>query len=311
MAEIPEFLREPHDERDPSPWLALYLDESVLMAEPAKRAWLEDLSSRNRQFVLPLARPFARFFIVLFQLLKIVLPSFQSSTVLHRLLEWNMKTFMSPNANLLIMRHFHLGSEILRFIADNTEGVEVKTTPLKPHSLDEIRNHLFLQHDLNLYNFIINLNRELRAGGRDLKPKRPLDFSAISSDPPEFAPFPRRWTNFVDLETAIELYTPLYQLFLTDNDFWRASNSLQLDETIALYVARLLGDPTHLALVNNKHPLVPQATLRAGYRLVLHGLATELLHALLVRHKRGDGSRFFAFGGPGQALPSEGAPPAP
>jgi hypothetical protein len=286
MADVPEFLREPHNERDPSPWLALYLDESVPMAEPAKRAWLEDLSSRNRQFVLPLARPFARFFMIVFQLLKIVLPSFQSSTALHRLLEWNMKTFLSPNANLLIMRHFHLGSEILRFIGDNTQHVEVPTTPLKPHSLDEIRNHIFLQHDLNLYNFVINLNRQLRAQGQDMQPRPVLDFSAIAREPPTFEPFPRKWTNFVDLETAIELYTPLYQLFLTDHDFWRAANSLQLDETLAIYIARLLGDPTIVALANNKHPLVPKSTLRAGHRLVLHGLSTELLHAYLVKHKQ-------------------------
>lgn len=285
MATIPEFLREPHDPRDPNPWLALYLDESIEMAEPAKRAWLEDLSSKNRQFVLPLVRPFARLLIMVFQLLKTILPNFSSSTLLHRLLEWNMKTFLSPNANLLIMRHFHLGSQILRFIADNTAHVDVPTKPLTPRSLDEIREHLFLQHDLNLYNFIIELNRQLRAEGREMEAKEQLDFGAIAAEPMEFEPFPRKWTNFVDLETAIELYTPLYQLLLTDNDFWRAANSLQLDETIALYVAKLLGDPSFLPLVNNKHPLVPKSTLRAGYRLVLHGLSTELLHAFLVKQK--------------------------
>jgi hypothetical protein len=39
-------------------------------------------------------------------------------------------------------------------------------------------------------------------------------------------------------------------------------------------------------LVNNKHPLVPMSTLRAGYRLVLHGLSTEMLHALLMDLKQ-------------------------
>lgn len=280
-----DFLSEPHDKRDPNPWLALYLDQSLPMADVAKRAWLLDSSSRNRQFVLPLVRPFARGTIAAFQLLKLVFPHLGSSTVLHRVLAWNMKKFMSPNANLLVMRHFHLGSEILRFIADNVQGVEVPTLPLKPRNLDEIKDHLFLQHDLNLYNFVIDLNRQLRASGLALKPREELDFSAISSDAPEFDPFPRGLLNFVDLETAIELYTPLYQLFLTDNDFWRASNSLQLDETLAIYVARVLGDASHLGLVNNKHPMVPMTTMSAGYRLVLHGLSTELLHALLVRAK--------------------------
>jgi hypothetical protein len=92
---------------------------------------------------------------------------------------------------------------------------------------------------------------------------------------------PDRLTNVLDVETAIELFTPLYALFLTDGDFWRASNSLQLDETIGLYVATILGTPEHLLLVNNKHPLVPESTLRAGHRLVLHGLSSEMLHTIL------------------------------
>ncbi len=92
--------------------------------------------------------------------------------------------------------------------------------------------------------------------------------------------------NFLDLESAIEIYTPLYQLFLTDSDFWRACNSLQLDETVALYSSKLLGDASYVGLVNNKHPLIPLSTLQAGYRLLLHGLAAECLHATLVQIKR-------------------------
>ncbi len=72
---------------------------------------------------------------------------------------------------------------------------------------------------------------------------------------------------------------------MTDNDFWRATNSLQLDEIIGIYAATLLKRPDYLVFINNKHPLVPLTTLRAGYRLVLHGLSTEMLHALLSRAK--------------------------
>jgi hypothetical protein len=61
---------------------------------------------------------------------------------------------------------------------------------------------------------------------------------------------------------------------------------LQLDETIGLYVARLLGTAWTPALINNRHPLVPLSTMKAGFRLVLHGLATEMQHALLVQYKR-------------------------
>src|SRR5690606_34895176 len=94
---------------------------------------------------------------------------------------------------------------------------------------------------------------------------------------------PRGRFNVIDLQSAIEIYTPVYQLLLTDNDFWRASNSLQLDETIAIYCAKILASPEHLVLLNNKHPMVPLSTLYAAYRLVLHGLSTEMLHSLLTR----------------------------
>jgi hypothetical protein len=284
QTELPDFLTEQYDPSDPSPWLALYLDQSVPMAEQAKRAWLEDLSSANRQFVLPITRPFARLTIALMQVLKLGVPHVESSKLLHNLLAWNMKHFVTPQANLLVMRHFHLGTEILRFIADNA-GVEIETTPLRPQRLDDVREHLFLQHDLNLFNFVIQLNRTLREQGRELTPPERLDFSAISVTPPQIDAFPDRWTNIVDLESAIELYTPMYQLLLSDRAFWRSSISLQLDETVALYVSRLLGPSTIVALANNKHPLVPLTTLRTGFRLVLHGLSTELLHALLVQAK--------------------------
>jgi hypothetical protein len=59
-----------------------------------------------------------------------------------------------------------------------------------------------------------------------------------------------------------------------------------LDETVALYTSKLIGDPSYMGLVNNKHPLVPLSTLQAGYRLLLHGLAAECLHATLVQFKR-------------------------
>lgn len=292
MSTESKFLQRPHDPEDPSPWRALYLDQSLPLSEECKRAWLEDLSSRSRQFVLPVVRPLARAMIVLFQLLKIVIPNrFTSSAILHRLLEWNMRTWLSPNANLLIFRHFHLGSEILDFIARNTRGVSVSTRPLKPTRLEDVRDHLYVKHDINLFNFVIAINEQLRANNLQLAPIDELDFSGITDGSFPIEPMPNRWTNFIDLQTAIELYTPIYQLLLTDNDFWRAANSLQLDETIGLYVARLLGTPWTPGLINNRHPLVPLSTMRAGFRLVLHGLATEMQHAHLVQCKRAQAAK--------------------
>lgn len=288
MSQPPDFETLAHDPRDPNPWLALYLDQSTPLDRRVKEAWLRESASRCRQFVLPVVRPLARATIVLVQLVRIVLPnSLTSSWLLHRILPLALRTFVRPEANWLILRHFHIGSEILDFIARNAPGTRVPLNPLRPRTLEDLRDHLFLQHDLNLFNFVINLNRALRAEGGELARPPRIDFGGISEGDFGIADMPARWHNFVDLQTAIELFTPVYQLFLTDNDFWRATNSLQLDETIGVYAARILEQPYQLMLLNNKHPLVPQSTLRAGYRLVLHGLASEMLYELLVRTKRG------------------------
>ncbi|RJX39923.1 hypothetical protein D3P09_11070 [Paenibacillus pinisoli] len=287
MSESDYFRNMTHDRDDPNPFLAIYLDQSIPFNEEAKAAYLKDCSSRSRQFLLPLLRPLARLMIILLQIYKIIIPkAFTSSRMLHQVLHWGMKTFVSPSANYMILRHFYLGSEVLQFIRDNVPGVDITMNPLKPTNLEPVKDDLFLIHDLNLYNFVINLNMELREKGIEVTKQEQLHFAAITSTPLPIEPMPKRWTNFMDLTTAIECFTPVYQLFLSDNDFWRATNSLQLDETIGILASKIIGSNDRLALINNKHPMVPMTTLSAGFRLVLHGLATEQLHALLVELKR-------------------------
>lgn len=289
MSKADYFKNMPHDKRDPNPFLAIFLDQSIPFNEEAKAAYLQDCSSKSRQFLLPVLRPLARLAIILLQLYKIIFPiAFTSSKRLHGLLYWGMKTFVGPRANYMILRHFYLGSEVLQFIRDNVPGVHIEMNPLKPTNLEPIKDDLFLIHDLNLYNFMINLNKELREKNIDVTKQERLNFDAITSSPIPIEQMPDRRSNFLDLMTAIECFTPVYQLFLTDNDFWRATNSLQLDETIGILASKIIGSNDRLALINNKHPMVPLSTLRAGFRLVLHGLATEQLHALLIelKHKQ-------------------------
>ena len=280
-----EFGFEHHDPEDPNPWQALYQDRSTPLPDHVKTTWLQDSSSKSRQFLLPFLRPLCRLLIIVLQIIKTFLPKrWANSALLHRILVWGLKRFVSPQANWLILRHFHMGSQILAFISANSP-TPVPTTPLQPLTIDDLADHLFVKHDINLFNFVIRLNHSLREAGQQMKAPPVVDFSMVQEPPVELEAMPRNATNFIDLQSAIELFTPVYQLLLTDNDFWRAANSLQLDETIGIYAARILQAPQHLMLVNNKHPLVPLSTLRAGHRLVLHGLSSEMLHALLTQMK--------------------------
>ena len=116
-----DFLK--YDPRDPDPWLALYLDRSIQLDDEAKAAMLRSMRSKSRQFLLPVVRPLARLAMIIIQLVKIVIPNrFTSSKLLHRLIYLGLKYFVSPEANFLIVRHFHIGSEILAFIASNVPG---------------------------------------------------------------------------------------------------------------------------------------------------------------------------------------------
>ncbi len=282
-----------HDDRDPNPWLALYLDNSIPINEATKLALMRDNDSKSKRYLLPFIAVFSKILMMIIHVFKFFFPRLiNSSKVLHRILSWGLKNFVSRDANLLIFRHFHVGSEILSFIASNIEGIEAKTSPIKPRNFEDVKDDIFLKHDLNLYNFVININRQLKEKNIILKGKKVLDMSMITEDQFDHIQFPNKWTNILDLRSAIELFTPFYQLFLTANDFVRASNSLQLDETIAIYSSKILDSPAHLGLVNNRHPMVPETTFSAAYRLVLHGLAAETLHEILVSiklHKDFDG----------------------
>jgi hypothetical protein len=149
-----------------------------------------------------------------------------------------------------------------------------------------LEDNVFLQHDLNVFNFIIQLNASLRKQGRDLVPVEKPDFSMITDGPFDIPATKKGWLNFADVQTAVEVYTPLYALLLPRADFIRASNSLQLDEPVAVYIGKILGTDYHLSFVKNGHPLVALSTLQAGYRLMMHGLDCEALHGWLRLLKR-------------------------
>lgn len=274
------------DTADPDMWLTLYLDRSIPIDDNAKAAILASHQRFSRRRLLGVVRPLSKVVLGLAAVFRGLVPTrLNAPKTLHRLLAGALRRWVAPEANYLILRHFHIGSEILQFIKDNVP-VEIETTPLRPRRVEDLADLMFMEHDLNLYRVVGQLHAWLRRRGESLRPAGPLDFSAITDGAFEIAPPPARWRNAIDLQTAVEAYTPTYQIFLRDEDFWRASTSLQLDETIAVTIAHLIGDDRHVALCRNGHPLLPLPTLGAGWRLMLHGLAAEQLHYRLRLLKR-------------------------
>lgn len=290
------------DPRDPNPWLALKLDFSLPIDDDAKAALLRGNASWSRRWMFNIVRVPIFVFFLFVKLVRAISPHRPNlNDALHRLIHWGLRNFASRDANLLIMRHFHIGTEILGFIKANAGVPDIETVPLRPHTLKDLENNVFLQHDLNVYNFIIQLNLGLRRQGRDLAPVAKPDFSMITDGPFPIELREDGWLNFADVQTAIEAYTPLYALFLPRADFIRASNSLQLDETIAIYLAKLLATDYHLSFVENHHPMVQLSTMQAGYRLMMHGLDCEALHGWLRSMKRAQAAGGTVFGVHGRA----------
>ena len=277
-----------HDFNDPDPWLALELDKSTFIEEKVKKSLMDSNRSWSRRIILPILRPLARLSIILIQIIRIFLPnSLTSSKALHYFISFGMKYFIKPEANYLIFRHFHIGSQILKFLGDNIENISIKSHPLKPEKIEDFKDNLFVQHDLNIYNFIIQVNEQLKENNTDIKTLdiKKIDFSAIKDFDSNIEELPDKWHNFLDLQSAIEIYTPAFALLLSDTDFWRASNSLQLDETIAVYTAKIFGESFIVSMVNNKHPMVPLSTMEAGFRLMIHGLDAENLYGFIKHMK--------------------------
>lgn len=271
-----------YDPNDPDPWLALHLDQSMPIDPEAKAALLRGAASWSRRWMFNIIRPFVFVFFLLVKLLRGISPRYPNlNGLLHKTIHWGLKSFATPDANLLIVRHFNIGTELLAFIKANAGDVEINTVPLRPRTLKDLEDNVFLQHDLNVFNFVIQLNASLRKQGRDLSPVDRPDFSMISDEPFEIPRTKKGWLNFVDVQTAVEVYTPLYALMLPRSDFIRASNSLQLDEVVAIYIGKILGTDYHLSFIKNGHPLVPLSTMQAGFRLMLHGLDCEALHGWL------------------------------
>lgn len=277
-----DFTPAAYDPAHPDPWMALGLDLSLPLDDAAKADFIAGARSWSRRWLNPVLKPFILGFFALVLVMRWISPKHPNlNGTLHRLIHWGLATFAAPGANRMILRHFHIGTEILAFITANAGAVRIEGHPLRPRTLKDLEDNVFLQHDLNVFNFVIHLNAQLRTQKRDLEPVARPDFSMITDGGFDIAAPPAGRWNVIDVQTAIEAYTPLYALMLPREDFRRAAHSLQLDETVAIYVAKILGSDYHLNFVKNGCPLMPDGPLSAGRRLMLHGLDCEALHGWL------------------------------
>lgn len=259
----------------PDPWALLQTSALADFSPVAVAAFMDDRRSWSARFALPVLRPLMAALMALARLGRMIIPVGDGNSALHAMIVWGVRHICRPASATLILRHIHLGSQILAFLARNLTIDTTTVEDLRPRCVDDLRHDVFLKHDLNVFNF---LHAALGRG-----PVRgALDFQDIT-DELDLAPERRRWTQFLDLESAVAIYTVMYAVFLTKADFERAAHSLQFDQDFGRLAGEALGHPGLEQRVSNRHPLLPPPTSGTARRVMIHGLETEALHHLLVR----------------------------
>jgi hypothetical protein len=281
----------PHDRLNPSTWDVLYLDGSIPLDDIAKAYMLRDLQSWTRNYLLIPIKLIANFLLAIIMTLKRLLPfQFHAYKFMHRSASFFLDRFVSPEACYLIVRHICLGSNIVNFLIENGPDPSIPKSVLYPRTVQELAENAFLEHDLILYNFVVDyhLAQSKHPDWLQQVRDRGLSFASIQPVQIDIDFSKRRWLKILDLESAIELFKVFYSLCLTSDEFARAVISLQFDENFGCYVSAITNDYRWNHLIVNRHPLIPNSPFHAARDLFLHGLTTEYLHRYLELSKQKD-----------------------
>ena len=280
---VSPYPQHPYNRRDPDGWDVLYLDQAIPVDPEAKAYMIKDLRSWSRVYLLNPIRWIANGLLAVILVFKRLWPfEFRAYGLMHRSATWFLKTWVSPEACYLIVRHLGLGSNIVNFLIDNGPDPEIERSALYPRTVDDLANNAFLEHDLILYNFVYDFHQAQGRSPNWLQEvhQRGITFKSIQPVVVEID-FTPRWHRILDLESAIELFKVFYSLLLTNREFERAVLSLQFDENFGCYVSQILNDYRWNHVIVNRHPLAPNSPFMAARDLLLHGVTTEYLHRYL------------------------------
>lgn len=279
-----------HNRQDPSPWDALYVDTAIPVDPVAKAYMIKDLQSWSRNYLLMPIKIIANLGLGTIMTLKRLLPfQFRSYRIMHSLAVWFLNTFATPEACYLIVRHLWIGSNIINFLIDNGPDPTLPRSDLYPETVEDLGANAFLEHDLILYNFVLDYSAAQRQNPNWLAEvrQRGVDYGSLRPVNVKIDVTQRGWLQVLDMESALELFKICYSLCTTSNEFQRAVLSLQFDENFGLYVSNLMGDAQWNHLITNRHPLAPNSPFGAAYNLLLHGVLSEYLHRYLELHAAG------------------------
>jgi len=264
---------------------AVAVDNSIPIDPVVAELWLRDLENPLRWIVRPVLQfVFAVLLHLTWALKRLPLPQFRAHRLLQRVICWFCRNFVTPDANVLILHHFATESNILNFLRDNSDAGDVRPLELYPAKIDDMLRFTFVDHDQELFRLMRELGPMHRGAG--VTPRRTLRWTSWRAVEIPDQGHPHRWTQVIDFETAHALFMCLFCLLLTAREYRDAINGFNLDQSIAIRVGRLIGDPTVVELAYNKYPHYLVGPWNLGQRFLMHGFFTEYLHARLEEVRR-------------------------
>ncbi|MCP1367796.1 hypothetical protein BIS06_21500, partial [Halomonas sp. BBD48] len=258
---------------------------SLAIESAAVELWLEDVENPTRWWLRPVLQGgFAVLLHLTWFFKRLPLPQFRAHRLLQRLICWFCRHFVSPQASQLILRHYATESNILNFLIDNSDELNVTPIALYPRRIEDMGEASFVQHDQELFRVIEELGhwQPPTAPLADQTIRwthwRPVDMAAIE--------VPRRRTQILDFETSHALFMCLFCLLLTREEYRDAINGFNLDQSIAIRIGQLIGEPGLVEMAYNKYPHYLVGPGNLSQRFLMHGFFTEYLYACLERRRQ-------------------------
>jgi hypothetical protein len=279
---MPEPGRPARDRADPDVWAAVAADPTLQLDRRVLELLARDQGRWTRRYLLLPASVVSRVLVAVICLLKRLLPfQFAAHAAMDRLCVWFLRRCVSPEAVELLVRHFIVETNLLNVLADNAGPGDLPRVELLPTRLAELGDGAVIQHDLNVYNLVLDL------GGREpatpLGPRRPeeLDLSALEVPAIDPERSTRRFLN-LDIETALCCMNIPFAWCLTAAEYRRAVHSLQLDETLLACLAELTGDVTFRTWRREGFTIQPRTARDVPRAVYAHAVICEYAHARLL-----------------------------
>ena len=254
---------------------AIQHDNSLPIEQEAVALWMKDLANPFRWILRPIAQFFFAMLLHLVWFLKrLPFPQFSAHQFLQKTICWFCQHFVSPEANYLILRHFATESNILNFLAENTDHDH--RVNLYPKTINDMLEDSFIDHDQELFASFAKLGKiQSTSGNTSLKWEswQPINMEDFAIE--------HRKTQIIDFETAHALFMCLFCLLLKRDEYRDAINGFNLDQSIAIRTGKIIGDHSLTEYAYNKYPHYLVGPWNLGQRFLMHGFFTEHLYARL------------------------------